>query len=254
MDADTAVHAILVPGAWMGGWIWEPTVQALRDRGIHAHTLTLSGLEPGESAASRAAVRLADHVAQVVMAVEDLGSRPVVLVSHSYSGMVTATAADRLSERVLGQIHVGAFLARSGRSMLDDWGDSDEARAQERSAIEADDYLWQAPTRPMLDHENDLTPRDRDRLASRFTPHPGRTVLDPAEVSMPVEAQPSTYVALTPQGGFEEAWEDAPPLARAASGWRRRHLVSGHWPMVSAFEATVDLLDAEIRHFASARG
>lgn len=38
---------ILVPGAWMGGWIWEPTVQILRQHGIDAETITLENGDVG---------------------------------------------------------------------------------------------------------------------------------------------------------------------------------------------------------------
>lgn len=240
---------VLVPGAWTGGWIWEPTAQRLLDRGIDAETITLRGLQPGQTEADIAAVRLEDHVQQLIEHVEKERPRSVVLVSHSYSGMVTASAADRLGDQVLGLVHVGSFIPTSGRSLLEDWGGSDAERAQERADIEAAGGLWPAPTRAMLDHEADLAPSDRDLLAAKFTPHPGRTVTDRARLSAPVEGLPSTYVALTPSGGFEAAWSDAPPVAEAASKWRRRHLVSGHWPMLSALDATVDLLDIEIRHY-----
>src|SRR5699024_7408687 len=97
--------------------------------------------------------------------------------------------------------------------------------------------------------EPDLAASDRDFLAAKFTPHPGRTVTDPAQLSAPVDVQPSTYVAVTASGGFDEEWSTARPAAAAASRWRRKHLVSGHWPMVSDLDATVDLLEAEIRHY-----
>src|SRR5699024_8339857 len=137
-----AVKAIFVPGAWMGGWAWEPSADRLRDRGIDAEAITLKGLEPGESDADIAAVCLDDHVRHVVEQAEKDSSRPVVLISHSYSGMVTASAADRLGDQVIGLVHVGAFVATSGRSLLDDWGGSDEERAQERADIESAGNLW----------------------------------------------------------------------------------------------------------------
>ena len=133
---------------------------------------------------------LDDHVRHVVEQAEKDSSRPVVLISHSYSGMVTASAADRLGDQVIGLVHVAAFVATSGRSLLDDWGGSDEERAQERADIESAGNLWHAPTRQMLDFETDLSPSDRDFLASKFTPHPGRTILDHAELSASAEEQP----------------------------------------------------------------
>lgn len=235
----------------MGGWIWDPTVERLRERGIDAETITLRGLCPGEAAADIAAVRLEDHVEQLVEHIEELGPSPVVFVSHSYSAMVTASAADRLGDRVRGLVHVGGFVPASGRSLLDDWGDSIEEREQERADIEAAGQLWLAPTRELLDYEADLAPGDKDFLAAKFTPHPGPTITDSAQLSAPAEVQSSTYVALTPHGGLDEAWGDAPIVAKQASGWRRKHIVSGHWPMVSALEATVDLLETEILHYGA---
>lgn len=240
---------VLVPGAWMGGWVWKPAAEQLLSRGIDAEIITLHGLRRGESSADIAAVRLEDHIQQLVEHVQSQNARPVIFVSHSYSGMVTASAADRIEAQVLGLIHLGAFLPKSGRSLLDDWGGSDKQRAQERADIEAADGLWLPPTREMLDYEPDLTADDRDFLAAHFTAHPGRTITDHAQLSAPVAVQPSTFVAFTPAGTFEDAWNNAPPVAAAASRWRRKHLVSGHWPMVSNLDATVNLLEAEIRHY-----
>jgi pimeloyl-ACP methyl ester carboxylesterase len=217
------VHAVLVPGAWMGAWIWGPTVERLRARGIDAGTLTLRGLEPGLDDAAIAAVTLEDHVQQLVDHVRELPG-PVVFVSHSYSGTVTACAADRLGGAVAGLVHVGAFLPEDGRSLLDGWGGSEAERAQERADIDAAGGLWAAPTREMLDHEPGLNPEDRDFLTARFTPHPGRTVTDHARLSVPVSDQSSTSVEL--------------PEA-------------GHWPMLAAPEATTDLLEKEIRRYTN---
>ena len=90
---EKAAHVILVPGAWMGGWIWEPTVQWLRARDIDAETMTLRGLEPGRADADIARVSLEDHVQQLVDVIEQTRADKVILVSHSYSGVVVAAAA-----------------------------------------------------------------------------------------------------------------------------------------------------------------
>ncbi|WP_203336123.1 alpha/beta fold hydrolase [Nocardioides limicola] len=250
---DVSVRAVLVPGAWMGNWIWEPTVRHLAERGIDAEAITLRGLEGTEPEATVAAVHLEDHIQQLVQHVERMGPSPVVLISHSYSAMVTACAADRVGDQVRGLIHLGGFLPVDGRALLDDWSDSDAGREQERADIEAAGHLWAPPPRGLLDHESDLTPADRDYLAARLTPHPGHTVTEPARLSSPVGAQPSTYVALSPYDDIDRAWRDAPTVATLASRWRRRHLVSGHWPMLSTPEATADLLAAEIHHYDSQR-
>lgn len=238
----------------MGAWIWEPTARRLADRGFDAESVTLRGLEPGLPSSAIAAVRLKDHVQQLVDHVSALDPRPVVLVSHSYSTMPAVLAADRLGAQLRGLVHIGGFVPSDGLSLLDDWGGSAEERTQERANIVAAGHLWMPPERRLLDYESDLTPDDRNFLAGRFTPHPGHTITDPARLRAPASAQPSTYVALSVHGGETEAWARAPHAAKDASGWRRRHLGSGHWPMTSVPEATADLIAEEIRFYSSARG
>lgn len=250
MNTATAT-TILIPGAWMGAWIWEPTAQALTERGIDAKTITLRGLEPAQPESTIAAIRLEHHVRQLVDHVTSGDTRPVVLVSHSYSAMPAALAADRLDGQVLGLVHFGGFLPVNGRSLLDDWGASQKDRDQERADVVAAGDLWLPPGRQMLDVEPDLTPADRDFLAQRFTPHPGHTITDPARLSAPVGAQLSTYVALSSRDDKDEAWKDAPPVAKDTRNWRRKHLESGHWPMISAPEAMTDLLADEIGFYSA---
>ncbi len=175
----------------------------------------------------------------------------MVLVSHSYSAMPAALAAARLDGHVQGLIHFGGFLPVDGRSLLDDWGGSGEDREQEGADITAAGNLWLPPERPMLDVEPDLAPADRDFLAKRFTPHPGHTITDSALLSAPVGAQPSTYVTLSSIDAEEEAWKHAPGVAKDALNWRRKHLRSGHWPMISVPEATTNLLAEEIGFYSA---
>lgn len=212
---------ILVPGAWMAGWIWAPTVTILRSQGINAETITLDNGDVG----------LADHVQQLI----DFIDGEVILVSHSYSGMVTASAADCLGEQVRGLIHVGSFLPVHGHSLLDAWGTDPAARIQEQMDIEAAGGRWLAPTRMMLEAEDELTPEQRDFLADNFTSHPGRTVSESARMSSPVENQPSSYL-----GGV-------PPVH--GPKWRLSELGGGHWPMLTRPEQFHDLLLQEISRY-----
>ena len=241
------MQTILVPGAWMGAWCWLPVTERLSALGVRAHAVTLEGLEDDTDPVQRSRVRLADHVAQLCQL---LAGRPgpVVLVGHSYSSMVTAQAADRMPGRVAGLVHLGGFLPVDGRSLIDAWGGSDADRAAERGDIRRGGDLWAPPTAAMLAHEPDLTAEQAAGLAARFVPHPGHTVLDPAVLAAPVGGQPTTYVALS-TGDEQEAWEHVPEVARQAAGWRRRHLVSGHFANVTQPQQVSELIAAEVAHY-----
>lgn len=243
----SSVHLLLVPGAWMGAWIWEPTVERLRARGLGTSTLTLSGL--GDDDAERASgIRLEDHVREVMETAADLPG-DLVLVSHSYSAMVTGQVADRLADRIVGLVHIGGFLPTNGRSLLDELGLSEDEREQEARTIHEAGNLWLAPTLTMLEMEPDLSASDVDTLMTQFRAHPGSTITDPARLRAPVADQPTTYVALSVRG-HEAAWQAAPRPARLANGWRKKTIASGHWPMLTRADELVDLLVEEAHWYS----
>src|SRR5262249_52446090 len=93
-----------VHGAWGGGWCWDEVVSALRDAG---HEVRAPDLEMGD-----ATTTVDDHSHQVVEAIGNLSD--VVLVGHSYGGMPTAVAADRVPTRLARVVSLDAFAPRDG--------------------------------------------------------------------------------------------------------------------------------------------
>lgn len=86
---------VLVPGAWHGAWCWQRVLPLLRATGHGAHAVTLTGV--GDRAhLLDDRIRLQTHIDDVlaVVACEELTD--VVLVGHSYAGMVITGAADAL--------------------------------------------------------------------------------------------------------------------------------------------------------------
>lgn len=227
---------VLIPGAWMGSWVWGDVAGRLRGEGCEVFSPTLVGLN-GESDLS--AVGLALHVEQIEQLLLDEDLRSTVLVGRSYSGLVAGQVADRQPSRVAHTVFVQAFLPREGRSLIDDWSDDIDERAAETAAIAARGGRWEPPIAG-LDAESDLTQDQREWLASQFVDHPGRTVTEPARMQRPVEELSATYIA-SPPG-------DADPLpgdVQALAGEPRRHLErirAGHWPMVSVPDTLTALL------------
>jgi len=109
---------VLVHGAWHGGWCWKKVVPALRASGHEVYTPTLTGL--GERAhLANPAIDLATHVADVVNLMEAEELNEVVLLGHSYGGMVVTGVADRAAARLRRVIYLDAFLPEDGKSLLD---------------------------------------------------------------------------------------------------------------------------------------
>jgi pimeloyl-ACP methyl ester carboxylesterase len=109
---------VLVHGAWHGGWCWRWLAPLLREQGHRVFTPTLTGL--GERAHLLAPeIDLTMHVEDVlgVLRYQDLSD--VVLVGHSYGGMVVSGVVERAPERVAHAIYLDAFLPNDGESIRD---------------------------------------------------------------------------------------------------------------------------------------
>ena len=106
---------ILVPGMWHGGWSFKPITTALRELGHVVHPLTLTGISE-RSHLLNGGVNLETHIADVtaLLEVEDLIE--VVLVGHSYGGMVITGAADRAPDRVRALVYLDAVVPADGDS------------------------------------------------------------------------------------------------------------------------------------------
>ena len=88
---------LLIHGAWHGGWCWKHVARLLRTAGHEVFTPTLTGL--GERAhLLNPDVGLDTHVQDVLGVLEYEDVRDVVLVGHSYGGMVIAGVAEKAAE------------------------------------------------------------------------------------------------------------------------------------------------------------
>jgi pimeloyl-ACP methyl ester carboxylesterase len=116
-DSKPAQTFVLVPGAWLGGWSWQPVAGLLTERGYQALALTLPGLSYDGPPAG---LKLADAVDYVASEIERRNLTDVVLVSHSWGGYPATGAAHRLAGRVAKVIYFNAVVPEKGMSMADE--------------------------------------------------------------------------------------------------------------------------------------
>jgi pimeloyl-ACP methyl ester carboxylesterase len=108
---------VLIHGAWHGGWCWKSVAPALRREGHEVYAPSLTGMGERRHLA-RPDIDLDTHIEDVVSLLEMEDLRDVVLVGHSYGGMVVTGAADR-SSRVAKLVYLDAFVPEDGRCCLD---------------------------------------------------------------------------------------------------------------------------------------
>src|SRR3974390_2057450 len=98
--------AVLVHGAWHGGWCWDRVVPGLRARGVRAMAPDM----PGHGADAEPLTDLHGDAARIREVVEDIDD-DVVLVGHSYGGAVISEAGDHPAVRQM--VFVAAFALQT---------------------------------------------------------------------------------------------------------------------------------------------
>ncbi|MEU1483848.1 alpha/beta hydrolase [Streptomyces sp. NPDC005752] len=213
---------VLTAGAWLGSWAWADVVQELRAGGHGAHALTLSGLaeRQGESAGQQ------DHVQDVVDEVERLGLREVVLVGHSYAGIPVGQAAERIGDRLKRVVLVDSEVPTHGASMSSAWW---QGQSVFEAALAGNGGFWAPLTAPDYEGQG-LTDDQVARIVAGCTPHPGRTLTEPAVLARPLGELPATYIKCLLDGA--EPNDTVTELLKSEH-WRLVQMDTGHWPMFS---------------------
>jgi pimeloyl-ACP methyl ester carboxylesterase len=176
---------VLVHGAWCGGWVWDDLAERLEKAG---HKVTVVDQLPS---AGTDPSSLGDLVADAthVRNVLDACDEPVVLVGHSYGGMVITELADHPNVR--HSVYLAAFFPQRGQSALDTYGDAPSPTW----IVPRDDGALQVTDDFDLFHESLCADLDDDRareLFSRFVLQTG-AVLQTASTA-PGRRHPTTYV------------------------------------------------------------
>ncbi len=231
---------VLVPGAWHGGWCWKKVTALLRAADHEVFAPTLTGL--GErSHLAGPNVDLSTHVRDVasLLVYEDL--ERVILVGHSYAGMVITGVAERAPERLGHLVYLDAFVPGDGQAQVDITAPEREQRAAMEERVRAEGAGWSLPSlrpgpwEPFLREQWRITDEaDLRWVLARLDPHPYATMTEPVRCANPAAAAlPRTYIrcALLPHPHFDRFGAAA---KEAGSGWRYREVVSGHDAMVTA--------------------
>ena len=109
---------VLVHGGGHGGWCWKPVAQLLRAAGHDVYAPTMTGLGERRHLVS-AETCLDTHIEDIVSLLfhEDLSD--VILVGHSYGGLVITGVADRVFQRIQRLVYLDAAIPATGEALID---------------------------------------------------------------------------------------------------------------------------------------
>jgi len=217
---------VIVHGAWGGSWAFKKVDSLLTEKGAVVYRPSLTG--QGERVhLATTDVGLTTHIKDVVNMIlyEDL--HDVILVGHSYGGMVVTGVADSLPGRIKKLIYLDAIVPENGESVIGIQG----SRADPIKKMVVNGFIV-----PPWVTAGKLPPKD--------VPHPYKTFTDSIVLTNKERLKiPATYI-LTVEKGKEPKDDDFASQAERAKkkGWPILILEADHNAQWSAPEALADML------------
>ena len=221
-------------GAWSAGWAWKKMHPLMTAAGHRLVTPSYTGL--GERAhLANPSIDLETHIEDILNVIHYEDLRDIVLVGHSYGGMVATGVAGRARDRVTQLIYIDAFVPDDGESLLDLLNGSERQRMRELA--KAGDG-WRVPPNPT---PPDTPPADLEWLTARRVDMP----LQCFEMKLKLHGGnltlPRNYIYAT-RASPVDAFGPFAKRARSEAGWRYHEIDASHSPNVTAPEALMSVL------------
>ena len=216
---------VIVHGAWGGGWAFKNVDSLLTEAGSAVYRPTLTG-QGERSHLATLDIGLNTHIKDIVNTIlyEDLYN--VILIGHSYGGMVVTGVTDSIPERIKKLIYIDAFVPDDTESLHSVTGGPGEFEVVNGYVI------------PPWVPDGKLPPKD--------VPHPLKTLTDRISLKNPKRLKiPTTYI-LTVDKGQDPKLDGFVSQAERAKkkGWPVLQLEADHNPQWSVPEELVEMLQA----------
>ena len=179
---------VLVHGAWHGGWCWQKVIPFLEEASHEVYAPTLTGLAERASELSPD-VGLDTHIQDIVGLLQEKNLHGVILVGHSYGGMVITGVVDEVPERIAHLVYLDTFVPRDGESMADV---VPFLGIYLRKQAQAHGDGWRVDSHGTY---GVTTEPDRSWVLSKVTPQPLKTLEQPLHLKNPAIVSSETPYA-----------------------------------------------------------
>lgn len=228
MSAGASRTFLLIHGSWHGGWCWSRIIPMLESAGHRVLAPSLTGHADRKHLLSPA-VGLSTHIEDIVNLIEFEDLRDVVLLGHSYGGMVVSGAADRVAERIGILVYLDAHIPSDGDSMCSLIGPDVKRRLKAR--VDSEGFGWIMP--PSSAATFGTSPEEGGDWVDRMaTPMPWKCYTEPVSITGRLESVAlKAYIRCS---RHERAYfQAAADRHRGKPGWRVIDLPAAHNVMIT---------------------
>ena len=187
---------VLVHGAFVGSWIWEPLAERLEELGHTAEAPDLPGA--GDDRTPVEEVTL-DAYADRICDLLDASPEPSILVANSMGGIVISEAAARRPARVKHLVYVAAFAPGDGESLVDltSLPEGADDLVQRTVIVQGDPPIGSLPPSTCEASNSDCRPEVSDWAVRRTGSQPFAPLTQPVSLNGEFDRIPRTYVLCT---------------------------------------------------------
>lgn len=215
---------VIVHGAWGGSWAFKEVDQLLSATGSTVYRPSLTGQGERVHLADES-IGLETHIMDVVNTLRYEELENIILVGHSYGGMVVTAVADRLPERIKKLVYLDAFVPENNENV--------------------NDFFVIDPKKFNIVDGGIVPPWvPKDQLPPSDVPHPYKTFTDPIVLKNPKRLEIETHYIHTVEKGKTPETDDFILHANRAKekNWPVYVLEADHNPQWSAPKAFTELL------------
>jgi pimeloyl-ACP methyl ester carboxylesterase len=226
---------LVVHGAWSSAWAWKKMRPLMQAAGHAFLTPSCTGL--GERAhLAHAGVDLDHHIQDILQVLEFEDLRDVVLLGHSYGGMVATGVADRAASRIRQVVYLDAFVPQPGQSAMS----LQPLAVQDRmyTLVRSQGDGWRVPANPL---PPDTSAEDAAWANPRRVMQPVKCFEQPITLTGAVNALPRSYIYCT-RHGPGDVFRQFADRVKAAPGWRYAEMDASHNPHITCPEALMQVL------------
>jgi pimeloyl-ACP methyl ester carboxylesterase len=225
---DVVATFVLVHGGGHGGWCYQKVKRLLEPAGHEVFAPSLTGLAERSHLLSPD-VDLDLHINDVVQLLHYWDLRDIVLVGHSYGGMVITGVADRAADRIGKLVYLDAVNPRNGQSLVDGRPIIEAVRPMGTIVDGVELVLLPSPEAGMFYGVTD--PVDLAWMADRLTGHPWKCFEQKLELTN--EALLSEIPQYHIVCDSTLATRDPALIATARAAGRLWHIDTGHDLMIT---------------------